>query len=202
VTIRSMVLSDLEAVVEIHLKGFPGFFLTFLGHDFLGLLYKGIQSDPEGVVLVACSGGEIEGFVAGVAHQSGFYQRLIKKQKWAFAASALAALLGRPAIAPRVLRALQRPRDAQQASAEACLMSIAVRPESQAKGIGKRLVEAFCQELAKRGVPAVCLTSDRDNNDRVNHFYQKLGFRLSQSYITPEGRAMNEYVVFLDEEGT
>lgn len=195
-----MVLSDLEAVVEIHLNSFPGFFLTFLGHDFLALLYKSMQSDPECVVLVASSNGQIEGFVAGVMHQGGFYQRLIKRQKWAFALAALGALLRRPAIAPRLLRALKRPADVQQASAEAGLMSIAVRLESEGKGIGKRLVEAFCQELARRGVHAVCLTTDRDNNDRVNHFYQKLGFCLSRSYATPEGRAMNEYIISLDKD--
>jgi ribosomal protein S18 acetylase RimI-like enzyme len=195
-----MVLSDLESVVGIHLESFPGFFLTFLGHDFLALLYKSMQSDPESVALVASSDGQIEGFVAGVMHQSGFYQRLIKRQKWAFAVAALGALLRRPAIAPRLLRALRQSAEAQQASAEACLMSIAVRPESEGKGIGKQLVTAFCQELAKRGVPAVCLTTDRDNNDRVNHFYQQLGFCLSQSYVTPEGRAMNEYLILLDKE--
>ena len=200
-TVRPMLSDDLPQVVEIHLRGFPGFFLTFLGHRFLTLLYGGIQSDPEGIVLVASSRGQIEGFVAGVTLQSGFYQRLIKKQKWAFAAAAVGALLRRPAIAPRLLRALKRPADAQQASAEACLMSIAVRPESQGKGIGSRLAEALCQDLAKRGAHAVCLTTDRDNNDRVNRFYPKLGFRLSRSYITPEGRAMNEYVIFLDKEG-
>jgi ribosomal protein S18 acetylase RimI-like enzyme len=198
--IRPMSPDDLPQIVGIHLESFPGFFLTFLGHDFLTVLYKSMQSDPESVVLIAFSNGQIEGFIAGVTHQSGFYQRLIKKQKWSFAVAALGALLRRPAIAPRLLRALRRPADAQRASAEACLMSIAVRPESAGKGIGERLVEAFCQELAERGVHAVCLATDRDNNDHVNHFYQGLGFRLSRTYITPEGRAMNEYVISLDKE--
>jgi predicted N-acetyltransferase YhbS len=69
-----------------------------------------------------------------------------------------------------------------------------VRPSSEGKGIGRQLVLAFCQALAARGVESVCLTTDRDRNDRVNRFYQQLGFRLSRSYVTPEGRAMNEYV--------
>jgi ribosomal protein S18 acetylase RimI-like enzyme len=195
-----MLPDDLPQVVDVHLKSFPGFFLTFLGHSFLALLYRNMQSDPESVVWVASSDGEIEGFVAGVMHQSGFYQRLIKRQKWAFAAAALGALLRRPSIAPRLLRALRQPAEAQHASAEACLMSIAVRPESEGKGIGKQLVTAFCQELARRGVPGVCLTTDQDDNDRVNRFYQRLGFRLSRTFITPEGRAMNEYVISLDKE--
>ena len=201
VTIRLMLPGDLPQVIDVHLKSFPGFFLTFLGHNFLVLLYRNMQSDPESVVLVASSDGQIEGFVAGVTLQSGFYQRLIKRQRWAFAAAAFGALIRRPSIAPRLLRALRQPTEAQQASAEACLMSIAVRPESEGKGIGKQLVTAFCQELARRGVPGVCLTTDQDDNDHVNRFYHRLGFRLSRTYITPEGRAMNEYVISLDDKG-
>ena len=78
-------------------------------------------------------------------------------------------------------------------------MSIAVSPEFQGRGIGKQLVEAFCQELASRGEPAVCLTTDRDHNEAVNRFYQRLNFKLVRSFITPEGRAMNEYVRNLQE---
>ena len=73
-------------------------------------------------------------------------------------------------------------------------MSIAVHPEFQGRGVGTQLVEAFCQELAERGAPAVCLTTDRDNNEATNQFYQRLNFKLARSFITPEGRAMNEYV--------
>ena len=73
-------------------------------------------------------------------------------------------------------------------------MSIAVRPDAEGKGIGRQLVRAFCQTLVERGLGAVALTTDRDNNERASRFYQRLGFRISRSYHTPEGRAMNEYV--------
>lgn len=76
-------------------------------------------------------------------------------------------------------------------------MSIAVRPEAEGQGIGQKLVKAFCQELSGRGVPAVCLTTDHDHNERVNQFYQQLGFQLHQVFTTPEGRMMNEYVMSL-----
>ncbi len=195
--IRLMALPDLEEIVEIHLEGFPGFFLTFLGRDFLMLLYRSILKDHEGIVLVASSEGRIQGFVAGVIRQKGFYQRLLKGNKWAFATATLGALLKSPSIAPRLIRALRKPDEAEHASAETCLMSIAVRPEMEGKGIGRQLVQTFCRALAEQGAQAVCLTTDSDNNERVNRFYQKLGFRINRSFITPEGRAMNEYVIFL-----
>lgn len=194
-TVRMAGNTDVAQIVETHLQSFSGFFLTFLGRDFLQLLYA--QFAQEGVVFVADLDGRVAGFVAGVTQQSGFYRRLVERQKWAFAHAALSAALRRPSIIPRLLRALKRPAAAQQFAAEACLTSIAVRPEAAGQGLGQQLVRAFCAELAARDVPAVCLTTDRDKNERVNRFYQQLGFQLSSTFVTPEGRAMNEYVISL-----
>jgi ribosomal protein S18 acetylase RimI-like enzyme len=192
-----MTPADLQEVVEVHLASFPGFFLTFLGRRFLTLLYEQMQHDDEGVVLVAASADRIAGFVAGVRHQGGFYQRLIARKKWAFARAAFWAVLRRPAILPRLVRALRRPAEAQRSAAAACLMSIAVRPEAAGQRIGQQLVRAFCGEMWQRGAPAVCLTTDRDSNELTNRFYQQLGFQLSSTFVTPEGRAMNEYFISL-----
>ena len=52
--------------------------------------------------------------------------------------------------------------------------------------------------MQARGVSSVSLTTDRDNNERTNDFYQKLGFELARTYVTPEGRAMNEYLIQLE----
>jgi GNAT superfamily N-acetyltransferase len=195
-----MLRGDIAEIVQVHLESFRAFFLTFLGPDFLSLLYLGIQGDPQGIVLVASCDGRIEGFVAGVEQQSGFYRRLIARDKWRFAFASVPALVRKPTLAPRLLRALRRPAEAQHASAQACLMSLAVRPAAEGQGIGRRLVRAFCRELAGRGVSAVCLTTDRDQNERVNRFYQKLGFELGTPFTTPEGRAMNEYVLDLVDQ--
>jgi len=199
--VRQVIPSDLERIVAIHLESFPGFFLTFLGRDFLLLLYKGLQDDPEGVVLVAANGEQVEGFVAGVLRQAGFYNRLLSNNKWAFARAAARALAKRPSIAPRLVRALKKPAEVRQSSCEACLMSIAVHPEFASKGIGQQLVEAFCEELSRRGANEVCLTTDQVKNEPVNRFYQRLGFQLSSTFITHEGRAMNEYLKVLSRKG-
>lgn len=193
--------TDVAAIVETHLQSFPGFFLTFLGRDFLTLLYGQLLIDPVGVVVMADRSGVADGFAAGVLQQTGFYGRLARQHKWSFARAALAGALRRPAIIPRLLRALKRPAETQQAAAEACLMSIAVRREAAGQAIGQQLVEAFCAELAARGAPAVCLTTDRDHNDSANRFYQRLGFQLRSTFVTPEGRGMNEYVISLPLEG-
>ena len=196
--VRPAQSRELPQVVEVHQASFPGFFLTFLGPRFLRLLYDSILTDAEGALLVAVgNAGRVEGFVAGVTRQDGFYLRLVKKRAWAFAAAASGAVLRHPRIGPRLWRALRRPDEARQAAAAACLMSIAVRPESAGRGIGRQLVEGFGDEMDRRGVRAFCLTTDRDDNDRVNQFYQRMGFNLAQTFTTPEGRVMNEYVIAL-----
>lgn len=197
--IRRMDNADLSAVVDIHIRSFPGFFLTFLGPSFLTLLYKNINSDEEGLVLVTDSGSGITGFVGGVTQQSGFYARLVKRQALVFALAALSAVIKQPRILPRLLRALNRSSQSKASIAEACLMSLAVHPNNQGQGIGRELVSAFCQAMTARGVDTISLTTDRDHNEQANRFYMSLGFTLARTFVTPEGRAMNEYVKSLKQ---
>jgi len=193
--VRAMQAGDVPEVVRIHLESFSGFFLSFLGPKFLALFYEGVLEHPQGVALVAESGEGIDGFVAGVTEQAGFYRRLVKSRVHRFAWASLGAAARRPRIVPRLFRALGQSRLSERAAAPACLMSIAVRPGAAGKGAGRELVSAFSGAMAGRGVTEYCLTTDRDGNDRVNQFYQRLGFRLVRSFVTPEGRAMNEYLM-------
>jgi ribosomal protein S18 acetylase RimI-like enzyme len=193
--IRPMRADDVREVVTTHLESFPGFFLSFLGPEFLTLLYRSVHASPEGVALVAVQNGVIEGFAAGVTQQEGFYRRLIRREKWKFAKAAAGAVLRRPNIVLRLCKALKYSDTAKQSAAPACLMSIAVRPHASGAGIGRTLVKAFCERIAERGGQSVCLTTDRDNNERTNRFYSQLGFHLARSFVTREGRAMNEYVM-------
>jgi ribosomal protein S18 acetylase RimI-like enzyme len=200
--IRDMRPADIPAVVEIHLESFSGFFLSFLGPRVLQRLYEGIRDDPRGLVLVSESAVGIDGFVAGVTDQSDFYRRLIKKRALRFALASLGAVIRRPLIIPRLFRALGQSRLSERSAAKASLMSIAVRPGASGKGAGQDLVSAFSAALAARGVREYCLTTDRDDNDRVNRFYMRMGFRLVGTFMTPEGRAMNEYIMALGDNKT
>lgn len=187
----------LDKVVEIHSSSFPTFFLTFLGPRFLYLLYSEILRMPESVALVAMENGEPAGFVAGVTHQSQFYSQLIRRRLFSFARASLLAAARRPSIVPRLFRALSYSRNSQEASAQALLMSIAVAPYASGKGVGQQLVKAFLAEIQAKGVSSVSLTTDRDNNERTNRFYRQLGFEVTRTYTTPEGRHMNEYLIRL-----
>lgn len=191
--IRAATSQDVAEIVAVHLQSFEGFFLTFLGRDFLSVLYESLLADRDGILLVHEETRRIAGFVAGTTSLPESYRRMLSRRGPAFVWAAVGALLGRPAIAPRLLRALWRPVEARRYSADAVLMSIAVRPEDQGRGIGQALVRAFKAALEARGARVFCLTTDRDGNDRVHRFYVKLGLRPVTEHVTPEGRAMTEY---------
>jgi len=197
-TIEPTQPADINTIVDIHMESFPTFFLTFLGPQFLRLLYAEILRSPGQVSLVARDEtGLVIGFVTGVTQQASLYKRLAK-QKWLqFGFASLSAVLKKPTIVLRLLRAFRYASASKQAAADALLMSIAVAPGYQQHGVGKQLVQSFLAKMNDLEVPSVSLTTDKENNDRVNAFYRSLQFELAQSYRTPEGRLMNEYVIHI-----
>jgi ribosomal protein S18 acetylase RimI-like enzyme len=195
--VRSMQSADVETVVAVHLAAFQGFFLTFLGPAFLRELYRAIMADPSGMAYVYEQAGQIVGFVAGTDQPAGFYRRILCQRWWCFGLALIKPILLRPSIGPRLLRAFKVSQQVKVVPGIGTLMSIAVSPAVQAKGVGKALVNAFLQEATYRKLKQVNLTTDRLNNQATNHFYQKLGFTCARFYVTPEGRAMNEYVINL-----
>lgn len=197
--IVAMERQHVDTVVAVHLSSFPGFFLSFLGPRFLSLYYAGVCTAPEGIAFVYLNDAGIPaGFVAGTSNPRGFYSRLLKRDWLKFSFASLGAVLRKPAIIPRVARALTHPGENPVGGEVAGLFSIGVLPELQGSGAGKKLVEAFLDAARERGCKRVFLTTDRDNNDAVNGFYERLGFTVEKQYVTPEGRRMNEFWTTLD----
>ncbi len=196
INIRSMHPQDIGQVVDIHLMSFTGFFLSFLGKEFLTQLYSGIINDPNGIAFVY-EDQKIMGFVAGTTQPANFYRRLIVRRWWRFCIASLAPILRKPGIIPRLVRAFNMPKSVTSEPNRGTLLSIAVSPNFQGRGCGEALVKAFLGEAAKRGLRKVDLTTDVVNNDPVNKLYQKLGFVIDRSFVTPEGRLMNEYLYII-----
>jgi len=197
VNVRLARNSDVPEIVRVHQAGFPGFFLTFLGPRFLEEFYSAVLDDPDGMGFVACDMTGICGFVVGTAQPAGFYRRLLQQRWWRFALASATSALKRPSIMPRLLRAFSLPERTTQTAGRGSLLSVAVRPQFQGQGIGQALAQAFLQEAARRDLGQVDLTTDRDGNDATNRFYQHIGFVCERTFVTPEGRAMNEYVIDL-----
>ena len=191
-TVRSMRTDDVPAVVAVHLAAFPGFFLSFLGPRFLSVLYKAAVENDE-IALVALTEGKVAGLVMGSTEPGGFFGKLRRQRAIQFGYAALPSVLRRPASALRLARALRKPEQAEKIEGTATLMSLAVAPAAQTRGVGRLLVKAFVQRAAARGAVRVDLTTDKYDNESVNAFYRGLGFRVAREIQTPEGRILNEY---------
>lgn len=201
-TDKLLVMSrkHIPAVVQTHLTSFPSFFLSSLGPRFLALYYSGICTATESIAFVYLNdSGMPLGFVAGSTNPRGFYSRLLKRDWLKFAFASLGTVITRPSAMRRIARGLLHPSGNPVGNDVAGLFSIGVSPELQGTGAGKILVNAFLETAKRRGCKRVFLTTDRDNNESVNIFYQKLGFTIERQYETPEGRRMNEYWIQLTD---
>jgi len=193
--------SEIEALVALHQAAFPGFFLTSLGPRFLRALYRGFLESEKGVCAVAQAGQRLLGFAMGTAKPDSFFRVLLRKKGMSFAWAALPGLLQNPVFVVRKsLSALfyrgERPKVMPGAG---LLSSLAVSPHVAGKGIGQQLVSAFCEELARRGADAVYLITDASDNDSVNRFYAKCGFRLVDTFERPGKRLMNRWAKTLQQ---
>jgi ribosomal protein S18 acetylase RimI-like enzyme len=192
-----MKLENVKSVIDVHLQSFRGFFLTLLGRGFLTELYRDIITDPSGIAFVWFADERVVGFVAGTDHSAEFYNRLLRKRWWRFGLAAFPAIIKKPPMVHRLLRALNLPKQMIAKDGRGTLMSFAVLPGYQNRDIGHYLLKAFLEEAMKRGLHQVDLITDKVNNDSANAFYLREGFYQLRSFETPERRQMNEYVINL-----
>jgi ribosomal protein S18 acetylase RimI-like enzyme len=195
INVTSLSSSHIDTVVEIHLKAFPNFFLSFLGLRFLREFYTSFLLDSQGMGYTASApDGQILGVIVGPVDPRGYFKRLLKKRWWAFCLASISAVVRRPSCVSRLFRAVLYRGESPSGTKRALLSSIAVDPNTQRAGVGKRLVEHWVEEARRRGASGCYLTTDADGNDEVNAFYQGLKWRIESTYTTPEGRRMYHYV--------
>lgn len=198
VTIKSV---HIEQIVAVHMRALPNFFLTFMGPKFLREIYRYYVHDPIVIGFVAEDeqNGEVLGFVVGPLTPKSCFKTLIRNRWWMFGLASIIAVLKRPTIVKRLLCGIFYRGQAPPGPKRALLSSIAIAPEAQNKGIGKLLVKRWVEEVKKQGGKGCYLTTDAENNEKVNNFYQNLGWRIESAYVTPEGRAINRYVFDFSE---
>lgn len=184
----------IDAVVNIHLNTFKGFFLTFMGKGFLRQMYRAYCYHNHSNLLVAIDDkGDVIGFLAYSTDMSGLYKFMIKKRIIPFAWYSLGALIKRPKIFIRLIRAFLKPNESKREERYVKLTSIGVRPDVKSKGIGSLMIDKLKSMVNFDDYAYILLETDADNNVAANNFYLKNGFLLSNSYVTKEGRKMNEY---------
>jgi ribosomal protein S18 acetylase RimI-like enzyme len=196
--------SDLDKIVDIHIKAFSGFFLTKMGKSFLKAYYNVVISYTGGILLAYDNDdGITTGFVSGFFEPKQFYSYMSTCKK-RFIAPILLAIIKNPALIPDVYKNIRKVesfdiKEYLPANNGVELSSIAVNPDYSGGGVGKLLVDSFCDHVKEKDINYIYLTTDAKNNERVNKFYQKYGFVLTKTFFNHAKREMNLYVLELNK---
>ena len=180
-------------IAELHKRAFPAFFLTQLGVPFLKVLYLGYLEDNNSGIIVAEEDGGLVGFIAYSKDYPRFYKKLIKNHLIEFAICSLSATIHHPSYSKRLLGAFKKSDSVVKKERYVELASICVDPESESHGVGSALINYSIENVDFTTYAYINLETDAVGNDDVNRFYKRNGFKLERSFITPEGREMNEY---------
>lgn len=189
--IRKATLYDVNAIVEIHINAFKGFFLTSLGRDFLKFYYTCFVKNGETVTMVAEENKIIYGFSAATTKCKGFNGRLIKENFFLFGLLTFKMLFRSPKSLLRLIRNLTKKGDGvidKEDYAE--LYSIGVSRNTQGMGVGKKILIETEKNLKAMGVKRISLTTDYFNNEQAVGFYHSVGYKLLYEFVTYPNRKM------------
>ncbi len=183
----------IKNIAGLHKQAFPSFFLTQLGIPFLKTLYEGYLEDVHSGIMIAEDEDRLMGFIAYSNNYSEFYKGLMKNHLPKFAVCSLGAFIRHPAFLKRLLFAFRKSGSVVKEEDYVELASICVDPALNNKGVGSALINFLKAQVDFSKYAYINLETDADGNDHVNQFYLKNGFYLARTFITPEGRKMNEY---------
>lgn len=192
ITIRKATENDVDAIVAIHQQAFPDFFLTTLGSRFLNLYYKCMCKCGDAITLCAEVDGEIKGFATSSYFSHGFNTSLIKKNLFKFGLMGIELLFTKPRAILRLVKNLDKKAEGNTVEDNgeyAELYSIAVMPGNQGSGIGKKLLIATEEDVAKHN-SKISLTTDYYNNEKTIGFYHSLGYQDYYEFVTYPERKM------------
>jgi ribosomal protein S18 acetylase RimI-like enzyme len=189
---RGMKPIEASQVADLHMRAFPGYFLSQLGGRFLALYYSEICADPAGIALVCHNESKIVGFAVGMMNPAGFYQRLFKRRGFSFMLAAIRSTLRHPSLIRRLLHAPKYADTLPRGEELAVLSSIAVAPEARGSGVGTLLMEEFVASVKRRGGKDI-FWGAKKREDGTNRFYQKFGSSEVKEVRDSKGEAILEY---------
>ena len=194
-----MTKADIHSVAKIHKTAFEGFFLEQMGTPFLKAYYSILLNYNGSIALVAVGrNNSIEGFAVGFKNPRAFYRKL-KRSKLKLFLPILFGIISNPKLISKVIGNIQRVSNSDSKKEQVFfdhetveLSSIAVI--SKAKGIGSKLLKYFIEDVYSKDIYNITLTTDSENNELVNKFYVKNGFK-EIGHELREGRKMFRYLL-------
>lgn len=188
IQIRSIRAEDLFSIADVHLAAFPESALTALGRETVRRYYEWQLTGPHQAFAICaieqdrlagyCFGGVFQGAMLGFLRKNRNYLALRVLTHPRLALNPL--FRDRLAMGLNVLRRFSK-RKPQQAMNQNPrpkpfgILSIAVSPAVQSRGIGRRLMEESEQYARLQGFPEMQLSVNPDNDQAVR-FYESLGW--------------------------
>jgi ribosomal-protein-alanine N-acetyltransferase len=195
--VRSARKEDLYELARVYLRAFPESPRAFGSPHLSPLAVADVMrvpllADPGSLLVAHAPGGEVVGYIIAVTDASLLLSAALFRGlalRWV-----CRWLRGRYRLSPRgaltLLRDKLRVRDAWQKGGEevpARILSLAVDPEWQGRGIGEQLLEAARQRLRELGRLRVQLEV-RPENLPARRLYEKLGFSVVGEFADTRGR--------------
>lgn len=190
---RDANLCDLAMVTDVHLKAFPGFFLTTLGVAFIRTMYKAFLINPGGIFVVNEASDGLAGFAVGALKSSNKDKQLAIRLLPQFIWAVIPAIMLSPVrVLMRILAQFfaQGGDELNVPEGAAVLRSIGVLPEMKGRGVGAGLLNAFEQRATQMGATSVALTTDVLDNEWAINFYRKQGYEVLQEFMQGKQRPM------------
>lgn len=192
--VRKITLSDLNAIVLIHIEAFPNFFLTSLGPSFLNCYYRSLIKSSDGIGLCAIEGTDIVGFCAGTVNTNKFHKRLLLNNIYFFSLQFCKLIFLRPKALIRLFFNMEKVPLIDISGDISELMSIGVKPNVKGTGVGVNLLVEFEKAIKVSGSKVITLTTDFYNNENVLRFYSKNGYLVHSDFITYPNRRMYKLI--------
>jgi hypothetical protein len=175
---RVLNVGDSKQVARLHIIAFSSFFLTKLGHRFLVEFYSAIFQSKDSINVGLFIDDKLIGFAVGAKKSKAFYSNILKKNFLQLGFSAFIPLLLNPFYIYRLFLALTTSSESNDYIPEdAMLLSICMEPSVGKKGKGKLILAQF-EEIAFKFTSHISLTTDFENNDSVNAFYIRNGYKI------------------------
>jgi len=214
--IQPLAPEHAAAAAAIHAEGQERTFLTSLGPAFLRALYAQMASSAHCFGFVALDGGEIIGVVTGTVDSGAVFRELVLRRGLKLILPVAGAMLRVPSLVPKVLKTLAYPAQTRNSKGakgtatkdtkggakggpgEAELFFIGTRADRRGEGVGSALFHALAEEMRRRGMRAMGLIVD-DENESAKRFYLRHGMRPLRTFPL-YGRRMQWFELSLTGE--
>jgi len=203
VSYRQAHHDDLRSVAEIFMAAFPESVRHYAGRSLKPQVMRDVfaiclRGEPE-AFFVAAENGRIAGYVFAPANlprliRFALWRGPLLSMGWRWMTGRYGIGLRPVLVAARNWIALLRQARDPELRTDARVLSVAVRPDFQGRGIGTQLVRIALEQLQKRGVPQVRLEARPGNRSAV-HIYAKLGFEVKGSTRDTQG----EWLIMLKD---